>query len=25
MNWGFSTTFMAAAAVYAVAAAVFPK
>ena len=25
MNWGFSTTFMAAAAVYGVAAAVFPK
>jgi hypothetical protein len=25
MNWGFSTTFLAAAAVYAVAAAVFPK
>ena len=25
MNWGFSTTFLAAAAVYATAAAVFPK
>jgi hypothetical protein len=25
MNWGFSTTFLAAAAVYAVAAVVFPK
>jgi hypothetical protein len=25
MNWGFSTTFMAAATVYALAAAVFPK
>jgi hypothetical protein len=25
MNWGFSTTFLAAATVYAVAAAVFPK
>lgn len=25
MNWGFSTTFMAAAAVYVLAAAVFPK
>jgi predicted membrane-bound spermidine synthase len=25
MNWGFSTTFLAAAGVYAVAAAVFPK
>ena len=25
MNWGFSTTFLAAAAVYALAAVVFPK
>jgi hypothetical protein len=25
MNWGFSTTFLAAAAVYTMAAAVFPR
>jgi hypothetical protein len=25
MNWGFSTTFLAAAAVYTLAAAVFPR